>query len=400
MISEVFMPKLGQTMEEGRIIAWRKAEGQAVRKGEVLLEVETDKADMEIEATADGYLRKILVKEDERVPVFTLVAYIGEPDDPLPTESAAGTSQAAASPSLGTGVQEAVAQPQAKRNPNVVKASPRARSVAKEKGLDLSLVEGSGPAGRIQERDVLAFLEARKGAVGTRTEPLSRLRKAMGQRLQQSIRDAPHFHVTVDVDVTALTQLQERISSAAKEQGSLNITLNTLLLKGVALALVEFPEVNCQLQDQDQVRFNDFVNIGIAVPVEGGLLAPVVVNAHRKSLAEIAEESRELVEHARAGKLTAAPASITVSNLGMFGVREFTAIINPPEAGILAIGTARPTLVVREDGRGFSVAQVISITMSCDHRLIDGVLAARFLAALRGKLESPDAWVDAEFQQA
>jgi len=396
MLSEVFMPKLGQTMEEGRILAWRKREGETVRKGEVLLEVETDKANLEVEAAAEGNLRKILVKEDERVPVFTLLAYIGDLNDPLPAEASKRLPETPGEVGPGPVSSATVEVAPAREEVGAVRASPRARKLAEEKGVDVRSLKGSGPGGRIQEKDVLAFLESSEQVARPRVEPLSRLRKVMGQRLQQSVQTAPHFYVTVDADVTALTQIQAQVTRAAKEGKGPRITVNDFLIKAVSLSLAAFPQVNCQLAGSDQVQFNEFINIGVAVPVEGGLLVPVVPEAHRKTLVEIAELSRHAIEEAKAGRLGATPASITISNLGMYGVREFTAIINPPEAAILAMGAVRPVLNAQEGGRSFTVAQVLAITMSSDHRLIDGALAARFLAALRGKLENPQAWVDAE----
>jgi pyruvate dehydrogenase E2 component (dihydrolipoamide acetyltransferase) len=397
MLIEVFMPKLGQTMEEGRIIAWRKREGEAVRKGEVLLEVETDKANLEVEAAADGYLRKVLVKEDARVPVFTLLAFIGDMSDPLPVESGQGLPAEPGKAAVAATVEAAVTKEEA----GAVRASPRARKLAEEKGVDVHQLKGSGPGGRVQEKDVLAFLEARTpSAVRPRVEPLSRLRKVMGQHLQQSVQTAPHFYVTIDADVTALMQIHARLSRAAKEGKGPRVTVNDFLIKAIALSLAEFPQVNCQLEGADQVRVNEFINVGIALPVEGGLLVPVVSEAHRKTLVEIADISRRAIEEAKAGRMTATPASITISNLGMYGVREFTAIINPPEAAILAVGAVRPVLAVKEDSRSFGVTQAMSITMSSDHRLIDGALAARFLASIREKLENVQTWLDAGLLQA
>ena len=244
-------------------------------------------------------------------------------------------------------------------------------------------MKGSGPGGRIQGKGVLGFLEVQTSAGGPHVELLSHMGKVMGRRLRQSVQTAVHFYVTGNVDVATFTEIHARVSRATNEGKGPHVPVKDFLIKAIALSLAEFPQVNCQLEGADRLHIYEFISFGIAVPVEGGLLVPVVPEAHRKTLVEIADISRRVIAEIKVGRMSGTPASITISNLGMYGLREFTAIINPPEAAALAIGTVRWVSPVKDDARSSGVAQVMSVTMSSDPRLIDGALAARFLACAR-----------------
>jgi pyruvate dehydrogenase E2 component (dihydrolipoamide acetyltransferase) len=415
------MEALSPTMEEGQLVQWLKSEGDEVSNGDILAEIETDKATMELVARGDGVLRKIFVEAGGVAPVGSVIAVIAKGDEDIsgieghsgggtttavadaPAEPAGPKTKAEPAPPARAAVPSAPAKPAAPAatgNGGRVKASPLARRLAEEMGVDLSRVEGSGPGGRVVKRDVEAAKAAGVPAPsvaawvpdGAEYEdvPTSQMRKTIAKRLVTSIGPVPTFYLTVDIDMTRLLEARESINAMLEKDG-LKVSINDIVLKAVAGALRRHPECNAQWHEGFVRRFNS-VHLGVAVAVEDGLITPVVRDAHAKGIAHIGAEVRELAGRARDKKLKPEEytgATFSVSNLGMFGIHEFTAIINPPEAGILAVGGVEETPVV-VDGQ-VMVQPRMRITMSCDHRVIDGATGAQFLQTLRSMLEEPTA---------
>jgi pyruvate dehydrogenase E2 component (dihydrolipoamide acetyltransferase) len=418
------MEALSPTMEEGQLVQWLKSEGDEVSNGDVLAEIETDKATMELVARGEGVLRKIFVEAGGVAPVGSVIAVIAGGDEDISGiegPSGAGTATAVADAPAEPAKQEAKpaaqasapAQPaqsskapapapaaSATGNGGRVKASPLARRLAEEMGVDLSRVEGSGPGGRVVKRDVEAAKAAGVPAPsvaawvpdGAEYEdvPTSQMRKTIAKRLVTSIGPVPTFYLTVDVDMTRVLEARESINAMLEKDG-LKVSINDIVLKAVAGALRRHPECNAQWHETFVRRFNP-VHLGVAVAIDDGLITPVVRDAHAKGIARIGAEVRELAGRARDKKLKPEEytgATFSVSNLGMFGIHEFTAIINPPEAGILAVGGVEEMPVV-VDGQ-VTVQPRMRITMSCDHRVIDGATGAQFLQTLRSMLEEPTA---------
>lgn len=419
-MKKVEMPKMGDTMEEGKILHWIKKEGDQVKKGEPLAEVETDKVNIEIEAFASGVLRKILVSEGASAPIGAAIALIGSPDEPLPN-SPGGNGSASASQQSSSTV--AIATQTASPSPmsdhkglERIFISPIARRMATENQLDYARIAGTGPNGRIIKMDVEAAL-AQKSAPSTVSPvtqsapvflptpepvptsietgevveiPLSAMRRTIAKRLSQSMQTAPHFYVTSVIDTGKLTDLRQQINEyAANEPEPVKISFNDLIVKAVARALAHMPQMNVSFAE-DRLIQKKQVNIGVAVALEQGLIVPVLRNADRLSILEIARETRRLAEAAREGKLRSEEFSggtFTVSNLGMFDVESFTAVINPPESAILAVGSITPTPAV-VDGQ-VVVRDRMKVTLSSDHRAIDGAIAARFLQEVKRLLEEP-----------
>lgn len=449
----VVMPKMGDTMEEGKVITWRKHEGDTVAKGDALAEIETEKVNIEAEAFAAGTLRKIIVPEGATVPVGQPIALIGEPAEPIPAEfggapaqaarptpqparaSAAQSAQSAkpatqpatkaqqpAQPALASAAASVavanghVAQPTApSAAPSVTQngqdgarifISPLARHIAAEHNLDIAQLQGTGPGGRIIRDDVLEALQSGQapalGAPATTAAPaptgpeveavpLSQMRKTIAKRLQQSMQTAPHFYVTISVDATRLMQLRAQINDyAATLAQPVKVSVNDIVVKAVATTLTRMPQVNVSF-DGERILYKKRVNVGMAVALEQGLIVPVLRDADKRGLLDLARESRRLAEAARAGKLKAEElqgGTFTVSNLGMYDVESFTAIINPPESAILAVGSIIPTPVATPD-RQVVVQDQMKLTLSSDHRALDGAIAARFLQALKQLIEQP-----------
>jgi pyruvate dehydrogenase E2 component (dihydrolipoamide acetyltransferase) len=392
MATKIVMEALSPTMEEGRLIEWKKNEGDPVAIGDVIAEVETDKAVMELVARAGGILLKQLVTAGATVPVSSPVGWIG----------AAGESVegGAVSPSP-------VARLPVVQTPGRQKASPLARKIASDRGLDLSAVAGSGPEGRIIKRDLDAVPGERAAVRGTPGQaplpplrppltafsdvPLSQIRKTIAKRLGQSIGPIPTFYITTEVDMERVAEAREALNAAAGDQGK--TSYNDIVLKAVATALIQHPACNAWWQD-DHIRYWSTVHIGMAVAVEDGLITPVIRNAESKSLREISILTRDLAGRARGRKLKPEEytgSTFSVSNLGMFDIEHFTAIINPPEAGILAVGSIAKVPAVIDDT--VSIRRRMRLTMSCDHRVIDGATGAQFLKTLKLLLENPLALV-------
>jgi pyruvate dehydrogenase E2 component (dihydrolipoamide acetyltransferase) len=433
-VTRVVMPKLSEQMETGKIIKWLKQEGDRVQSGDILAEVETDKADVEMEAFGSGVLRKILVAAGNTVPVGNLIAVIAEPGEDVSglggPEMAAQTPQRA--PAAGTAAMadrpaavpptprredhaartpppsrgpEApprptapapaeVAQPAAALAGGRVKASPLARKVAAQSGVDLKLIQGSGPGGRVVRRDVEAAATAPRpaaampAAAGVEFEdrPLSQMRATIARRMPLSKAPVPHFYVSSEVAMDRAWALREELNAL---EGQPKISINDFVIRAAALALLQHPGVNASFQGES-IRVFHRAHIGIAVALEEGLITPVLRDAHARSLAQIAVEARDLAERARQRKLRApemSGATFSISNLGMFEVTEFSAIINPPEGAILAVGTVRRVPVATEDGLG--LGRRMMLTLSCDHRVMDGAMGARFLQDVKRLLEAP-----------
>jgi pyruvate dehydrogenase E2 component (dihydrolipoamide acetyltransferase) len=409
MISEVVMPQMGADMQEGTILRWLKREGDAVQRGEIIAEIETDKANVEIEAYESGVLRRILLSEGATVPVGQIMAVIAAPEDDVsqyaPAAAAAEAPTPAAKPQRPAAV--AGAPPIAEGR---IHASPAARRLAEELGVDVSLVRGTGPDGRILRRDI----EAAKAPAAAPARPaggpvaeaapavatpagapaaapaMSRMRQAIARRMAQSKREAPHYYLTMDIDMTEAQRLRQQLNEAA--EGEAHVSVNDMIVKAVAKALRRHPTFNSWFVDGQVQSFpeGEAINIGVAVALEEGLIAPAVLDCGRKSLADIALASRDLAERARSGVLKAEEytgATFTVSNLGMYGVETLIAIISPPQTAILGVGVVKKAPVVR-DGE-IVVGERMKVALSADHRVTDGAQGARFLADIRNFMEKP-----------
>jgi pyruvate dehydrogenase E2 component (dihydrolipoamide acetyltransferase) len=395
MSTDVIMPALGFDMTEGLLARWLKNEGDSVDKGQAIAEIETEKATVEIEAAAAGILARIIVHAGQTVPVGTVIGVIAEageevaavstptPAPPTPTAPPPSTP----APETGKGVAPSVVR---------VKASPVARKMAEEAGLDLSRIKGTGPGGRVVERDIQAAIAAGPAqappgvpavpAPGA-TVPLNRMRKTIARRMTESKATAPHFYVTVEINMDDAMRMREQLNSLAPEAE--RISVNDLIVAAAARTLTRFPALNASYRE-DNLEMHSQVNIGIAVALEDGLIPPVLRDADKKTLKGIAAESRALTERARANKLRSddlGGGTFTVSNLGTFDVDEFIAIINPPEAAILAVGavTRRPVAAAGE----IRISSIMKTTLSVDHRVSDGAQAGRFMQEFRKLLENP-----------
>ena len=416
----IIMPKMGDAMEEGTLVRWLKHEGDTVQEGEPIAEIATDKATVEIEAPSSGVLRGIRVAENAVVPVNTPLAYILQEGESLPAEGD-GKASAPAKPAEAAAPQPASApttvaaapqpapttpaapQPAPANGEERVLASPLARKIAAEHGIDLRQVRGTGPKGRIVERDVLAYLESRQVTVAptpaptpapavaaapaeARVETLNRLRQITAQRTTEAHQTIPHFYLTMEIDMEEALALRQRLNQLDE---SLRISINDLIVKACAVAIEQHPIVNATYQNGQIVHPNG-IHIGIAVAVEQGLLVAVLKHCEGKSLRRIAQESQTLIQKAREGKLLPDEMTgntFTVSNLGMFGIEQFTAIINPPASAILAVGATRRVPVVQEDG-AIVARHRMKVTLSCDHRVLDGAVGAQFLQTLKQVLEN------------
>ena len=455
MIQAIVMPKFGQTVEESSIQRWLKQEGDSVSNGEILFEIETDKAVLEVPSFSEGTLLKILAPEGSTVPVLTTVAYVGDPGEKIPESeppravaasqgrqaSVAESGSAAAPPPQPQAARrearppvertraaavEPAAAPPPEPGPARFKISPRAAKLARQSAIDPAPIHGTGPGGRVVEKDVTAYREASgygqiriapaakrlavqesvdillldgagdtgrirvsdvERAIAEKPKPMSRMRQTIARRMTESFTTTPHFYVTVAVDMTELVSL----ASEMKAQGGA-YKINDFLLKAVALTLLEFPAVN-STTDGKQVRWHGRVHLGLAVALEDGLVVPVIRDADRLSLADLHDRAAELAAKARSGKLgpkDLGGSTFTISNMGMLDVENFTAIINPGESAILAVSSVLKQPVVRDDQ--VVVRSIMKMTVSADHRIVDGALAARFANAIKHKLEDMSLW--------
>ncbi len=445
MVQPIVMPKLGQSEEEAKIVQWRKKEGDRVNKGDILFEIETDKALLEVESFLTGTLLSVVVSEGEVAPVQSTVGYIGEPGEAIPelpiSERRASKAEAGIGPGLGPKparipleAQGELEPPSVGRPPSLASApappvfriSPRAARLAKEAGADPSPIVGTGPGGRVLEKDVAAYLKAKgydrlritpaaralaasknfdllaleaRGDSGRITvgdvgraiaelpQPLPRMRQVIAERLTRNFRGTPHFFVTVSVDMSDLVEFRSELKAQGK-----SYTVTDFILKAVALALPEFPLVNSSTDGVNVTRHSK-VHLGLAVSLDEGLVVPVIRDAEELSLEEIHLRATELTEKARAGRLTPADmagSTFTISNMGMLDVENFTAIINPGESAILAVSSVLKRPAIK--GELIAVRWMMKMTLTSDHRLIDGAMAARFVNAVKQKLEEKTLW--------
>jgi pyruvate dehydrogenase E2 component (dihydrolipoamide acetyltransferase) len=427
-MSEIIMPKMGDAMTEGKVIRWYKKAGDAVKKGEPVLEIETDKVNLDLEAEADGIIEDVAVEEGSMAPVGAVLAMIGtgaggakakpkakeeksaeakpaeKPKNEKPEAAPAKEAPAAAKngPAAGGAV---VQMPQ--RAEGRVKSSPLARRIARDRGVDLAAVSGSGPMGRIIVADVEKHSQSKPAAAASAASgkaasapkpalvpaaplqgkdvPLTAMRRTIAKRLAESTGPIPHFYLTIDVDVTELLSVRKQLNEIAQAK----VSVNDFIIRAAALALRHHPEVNASWGDE-AIRQHGEISVGVAVATPEGLITPVIRNADQRDVVAIATEVRALADKAKSRKLKPEEyqgATFTISNLGMFGIEEFTAIINPPNSAILAVGAAQQKPVVI-DGQ-VVVRDRMKITMSCDHRVIDGAIGAQYLATLRQYIEQP-----------
>ena len=425
MAIEILMPALSPTMETGTLATWNVAVGDAVRSGDVIAEIETDKATMEVEAVDDGVLAVILVDAgSENVAVGTPIARLAEdgeavddvasapaaaaPSPPIAEAKVESSAPAAPAPAAVPAPASVAAAAPGSKAPRLF-ASPLARRIAGDNDIDLAGLKGSGPHGRILRRDVEAAMSAPAPAAApamaagvtaamtaasapaapgaSSLEPNSQMRKIIAQRLQESKANAPHFYLTVDCEIDTLLAARKVMNEQSPDD--VKISVNDLVIRAAAMALVKVPKANASWEG-DNTRLFHHADIAIAVAVDGGLVTPVILAAEQKGLAEIAATSRDLATRARNGTLAPeefAGGSFTISNLGMFGIREFAAVINPPQGGILAVGAGEERPVVR-NGQ-LAVATVMTVTLSADHRVVDGAVGAEWLQAFKGYIEAP-----------
>jgi pyruvate dehydrogenase E2 component (dihydrolipoamide acetyltransferase) len=447
MATPIIMPKFGQMTEESAIVEWLKKEGDKVNKGDILFTVETDKSVMEVESFEAGTLLKITVPPRVNVPVQSTVGFLGNPGEAIPAVAApapaAPKPAAAAAPIAAPAVTRApiaaaVSAPSAAPGaapvtplpapaaPALFRISPRAAALAKHSVIDATRIKGTGPEGRIVEKDVRNYLQQHgydklrispaakelaakekldvlaiqatddsgrisvadvQRAVAEKPKPMSKMRQVIAQRLTQSFRDTPHFYVTVAVDMTELIAYRSQLKAAGAPY-----TVTDFIAEAVVLTLQEFPDVNSST-DGKTTRWNSHVNLGIAVSLEQGLVVPVIRNAGQLPLLELSQRTKSLAEKARAGKATPDELSggtFTISNMGMMDVESFGAIINPGESAILAVASTKPQPVVRDSK--IVVRQIMKLTLSCDHRIVDGALGAKFINAIKQKLEDIELW--------
>jgi pyruvate dehydrogenase E2 component (dihydrolipoamide acetyltransferase) len=424
-MSEISMPRLSDTMEEGTIARWLKSPGDEIKKGDILAEIETDKATMDLEAYEAGTLQQILVQEGETVPIGQVVALIGtgavvqQPAQPAPAAAKTGADGAGAAPVLAESAPKAEASTQSpvtaeRGETGAVKASPLARRMAEEHSIDLGQIQGTGPGGRIVRDDIEDFLEQR-GAPPAPAAPapapmpaappqaapapaapppdtelvkLSRVQLLIARRLTESKQTIPHFYVSSEVDMTDVLAMRQTLNADVGEDG-VKVTVNDLIVKACALALEKFPEVNSSLKEDHFVRYKH-INVGIAVDAPTGLVVPVIRDTNTKGVRSIARESKALIAKARNNKL--APADLeggtfSVSNLGMMDASTFIAVINPPQAAILAVAATRKQFVP-VDGQPV-IRDLMTMTMSTDHRIVSGATVARFLQEVKRLLQNP-----------
>jgi len=382
------MPKLGETMEEGEISRWLKREGEKVEKGEPLFEVTTDKANFEVESPASGFLRKILFKGGDTVAVTRVIGYIADSvEEELPAEEA--EVEAVPQPARA-GVEEvpSAKEPRMAPQERKIKASPLARRLAQERGIDLTQVKGTGPGGRITRADVENF-QPTVAQAHPEALPLTGMRKTIARRLSQSKREAPHYYLQMEIDMSEAVKLRQNLLEEIEKTSQVRLSYTDLIIKATALALKEFPLMNSTFEDEKISSFKS-INICIAVALDQGLVAPVIKEANKRSLAQIAGERTRLASRAKDNKLTPEDISggtFTISNLGPFGVDSFIAIINPPQVGILAVGRIRETAAVTDGAIG--IRSMMNASLSLDHRVIDGAYGAGFLSRIKELLERP-----------
>jgi pyruvate dehydrogenase E2 component (dihydrolipoamide acetyltransferase) len=401
MAKEVRLPQLGQTMEEGTIVNCLVKVGDEVKKGDVIFEIETDKATLEMESPADGFVKHILVKVDETLPVGEPLLVLGDKDEDVPQSfvdslkggatAPAGTVQAAPASAAAP----AKVEPESTKPAGKIMASPRAKKLAADLGVDLASITGTGPAGKITEQDIKAVADA-KPAPATQptvseadvklgqTIPLNRLQKITAERMLKSKREIPCFYLTVRADVTKLVELRTKM----KQEGSIKISYNDFIIKAIAMGLEDYPIMTGQLEGEN-IKLAETINIGLAISVPDGLVAPILKDVNKKDIKQIAGDSQALIERARNNKLAPTDLEggcITVSNLGAFGIDNFIPIVVPGQCSILGIGQITATCV--PDNGNILVRKLMNMTLSVDHKVANGAYAARFLDFVRKQLEN------------
>ena len=407
MAEVVTMPRLSDTMTDGTVAKWHKKVGEAVQEGDLLAEIETDKATMEFESFQEGTLLYIGVEEGASAPVDSILAILGDKDEDVQALIAGGAQPSSSSDKEAASIKESVAEDAISASPapaptvssngeTRVKASPLARKMAEDKGFDLAQIHGSGDGGRIVKRDVESYTPSQTTpATATNRQeaftgefyeefPVSQMRKTIARRLAESKFTAPHFYLTIDVDMDRAHNERE----ALKEAG-VKVSFNDLVIKAAALALRKHPKVNSSWLG-DRIRVNHHVHMGVAVAVDEGLLVPVVHHAEQKGLQQISSEMKDLASRAREGKLLPEEyqgGTFSISNLGMYGVKEFSAVINPPQGAILAVGAGEERPIIKDGA--VTAATLMSCTLSVDHRVVDGAVGARFLSTFKGLIEDP-----------
>lgn len=401
MATTILMPKLSDTMSEGVILKWLKSEGDKIKQGEILVEIESDKADMELEAYDSGILRKIIIQEGKSAAIGTPIAIIAGANEDIssllqvaPSEAKEHSTHKVENEIIAV-QSPAPFQASSPAQSGPVKASPLAKRLAKENKIELSTIPGSGPQGRIIKRDLESSLKGKRSASmrptpslasGTyRDLELSLIRKTIAQRMQESKQMVPHFYVTIEIDMEPAIAFREQLNTAV--QGKISFT--DILVKAASLTLTNHPNVNASFQGNSMRQFGE-THIAVAVALDEGLVTPVLRNCEQKTIPQLNGELQDLVERARNRKLKPEEyqgATFTISNLGMFGVEDFVAIINPPEGAILAVGSILEKPVVKKGQ--IVIGHTMKVTLSSDHRIIDGAVAARFLQDFKKAMENP-----------
>ena len=405
MAETISMPKLGFDMAEGLLVRWVKQVGENINKGDVLAEIETDKATVEVESSASGVVLQHIVDQGTMVPVNAPIAIIGSAGEVISGQSSVNSKKVADEKpaTRSTPIIDSVQQISVSLDVDSVKASPLAKKIARDQKVDLSNVQGTGPGGRIVRKDIEAALSSSKlspvvsqsvaflgppiSSIENKTIQTTKLRQAIGRRLVESKSTIPHFYVTHEFKMDALMDMRKQVNAYLPEHEK--VSVNDFILKGVALSLRQFPNLNATLKGGEVIQFGH-VNIGVAVTVPGGLMTVVVKDTDQKTLRQISGEVKSMAARAREGKVKPDDidgSTFSTSNLGMYDVEEFIAIINPPEAGILAISSARE-VPVAENGQ-LKIGWRMKATISVDHRVSDGTEAAQFMQALAGYLENP-----------
>jgi pyruvate dehydrogenase E2 component (dihydrolipoamide acetyltransferase) len=402
------MPQMGYDMREGTVVRWLKSEESEVKLGEAIAEIETDKAVVELESTASGTLRMILVAEGTTVPVGQPIAIIGAADEELPETVATAVSapEAPGAEAAGIPLPPSPAQAEEPAAPvQETRASPVARRLAEERGIDLGQVVGTGPGGRITRDDVLAFEPAEppvkaapappvevvlppSGAPSGEKVPISRMRQQIARVTVRSKREIPHFYVSAEIDMTQAMEMRVQVNAGLEREGT-HVSVNDLIIKACVGTLKRYPKFNATFAE-DGIQMNDTINVGIAIAEEEGLIVPAIMDCASKSLAEIAKASKDLIERSKSGTLHPqeyAGGTFSISNLGMFDVSNFVAIIQPPQAAVLAVGRVARRPVVRNGE--VAIAEMMTGTLSADHRVADGAEGAQFIIEVKKLLENP-----------
>ena len=401
MAEIIKMPRLSDTMTDGVVAKWHKKIGDIIKEGDLLADIETDKATMEFESFQEGVLLHIGVKENETAQVDSILAIVGEKDEDITMLLQQSKDDVKEDVSIQDTVEKinvpnstkelAPISHSTEKDGSFIKVSPLARKMAKEKNIDLSTIKGSGDGGRIIKRDLESVNSVREDInyVANKLEgkeiPVSQMRRTIANRLSESKFSAPHFYLNIEVVMDNLIQSRKDVNN----KNGIKISFNDILVKAVSMAIKKHPDINSSWFDS-HITFHQNINIGVAVSVENGLIVPVIKNADLKSLSEISEDTNSLIQKAKENKLQPTDwegNTFTISNLGMFGIDDFTAIINPPDACILAVGAIKERAVV--DNGNIVPASIMRLTLSCDHRVVDGVAGAKFLNTLKNMLESP-----------